>query len=91
MPRQQDITVLVGRQTASSGEILAALLRRHAGAELVGERTAGKDYLTRVVPLDQDWRLLLPAERIEVPGESLSGGLQPDRALPQAFAGEARP
>lgn len=91
VPQQQDITVLVDRETASSGEILAALLRRYAAAAVVGERTAGKDYLYRVVPLDQDWRLLLPAERIEVPGESLGGGIQPDRALPQAFAAEAAP
>jgi len=91
VPQQQDITVLVDRETASSGEILAALLRRYADAAVLGERTAGKDYLYRVVPLDQDWRLLLPAERIEVPGESLVGGLRPDRALPRAFAAEARP
>jgi C-terminal processing protease CtpA/Prc len=76
------LTVLVGPETASSGEILAALLRRYAGAVLAGQRTLGKDYLLRVVALDQDWRLLLPAERVEVPGETLAGGLVPDRPLP---------
>lgn len=76
------LTVLVGPETASSGEILAALLRRYAGADLVGRRTLGKDYLVRIVPIDQDWRLLLPAERVEVPGEILVGGLVPDRPLP---------
>jgi C-terminal processing protease CtpA/Prc len=75
------LTVLVGPETASSGEILAALLRRYAGAELAGQRTLGKDYLLRVVAVDQDWRLLLPAERVEVPGETLAGGLEPDRPL----------
>ncbi len=76
------LTVLVGPETASSGEILAALLRRYAGAELAGRRTVGKDYLLRVVAIDQNWRLLLPAERVEVPGETLAGGLVPDRPLP---------
>ncbi len=76
------LTVLVGPETASSGEILAALLRRYAGAEMIGQRTLGKDYLLRVVAIDQDWRLLLPAERVEVPGETLAGGLLPDRPLP---------
>ncbi len=71
------LTVLVGPGTASSGEILAALLYRHAAADLVGQRTAGKDTLTRVVPVDHDWRLLLPAERVEVPGVDLRGGLVP--------------
>jgi C-terminal processing protease CtpA/Prc len=74
------ITVLVGPQTASSGEILAALLRVHAGAEIVGSRTFGKNYLHRIVPIDHDWRLLVPAERIEVPGTRIAGGLIPDRA-----------
>lgn len=77
------LTVVVGRHTASSGEMLAALLRRHAGAEIVGEQTAGKDYLVRVVPVHHDWRLVLPAERIEIAGENLAGGLRPDRPAPE--------
>jgi C-terminal processing protease CtpA/Prc len=72
------LVVLVGAQTASSGEILAALLHRYAGAVLRGTRTAGKDYLLRIVPLDHNWRLLLPGERVEVPGETLAGGLLPE-------------
>jgi Peptidase family S41 len=72
------ITVLVGADTMSSGEVLAALLRRHAGARVLGERTWGKDYVLRVEPIDHDWRALIPAGRIEVPGEVLAGGLVPD-------------
>ena len=71
------LTVAVGPVTASSGEVLAALLARHAEAVLVGETTAGKDYLLRVLPLDQGWQLLVPAERIVVPGVTLAGGLTP--------------
>lgn len=74
------LVVRVGPRTASSAEVLAALLRRYGGAEIVGRRTAGKDYLTRVVPVDQRTRLLFAAERIVVPGETLAGGLVPDRA-----------
>jgi hypothetical protein len=72
------LAVLVGPATASSAEMLAALLRQHGGATVVGQRTFGKDYLTRVIPVHHDWRLLIPAERIEVPGEVLAGGLIPD-------------
>ena len=85
------LTLLVGPETASSAEILAALLRRYGGAELFGARTAGKDYLSRVVAGDQDWRLMVPAERVEVPGETLAGGLIPDRPLPAALALELGP
>ena len=79
------LTVLVGRHTASSAEMLAALLRRHGNAEIVGETTFGKDYLYRVIPVDHDWRLLVPAERIDIPGETLAGGLTPDRAAPRTW------
>jgi len=81
-PRTRNLRVLVGPRTASSAEVLAALLRRYAGARLAGSRTAGKDHLTRVIAVDHDWRLLVPAERIEVPGVELTGGLRPAETLP---------
>jgi C-terminal processing protease CtpA/Prc len=88
--RAQGLEVLVGPGTASSAEVLAALLQRYAGARLAGSPTVGKDYLTRVIAVDQDWRLLVPAERIEVPGVDLTGGLQPAEGLP-ADAPDAPP
>ena len=48
------------------------------GARLVGARTLGKDWLSRLVPVDHDWRLSIRAERIEVPGKPLAQGLEPD-------------
>jgi carboxyl-terminal processing protease len=80
------ITVLVGANTISSGEVLAALLRRHAGAAVLGERTWGKDYVLRVERVDPDWQAQIPAGRIEVPGESLAGGLAPDGPIPAELA-----
>jgi len=78
----RELPVLVGPGTASSAEVLAALLQRYADARLAGSRTAGKDHLTRVIAVDHDWRLLVPAERIEVPGIALAGGLRPAENLP---------
>ncbi|MEM7023638.1 MAG: S41 family peptidase [Pseudomonadota bacterium] len=83
---QGPITVLVGTNTRSSGEVLAALLRRHAGAKVLGERTFGKDYVLRVEPISQEWRALIPSSRIKVPGEDLAGGLIPDGPIPVALA-----
>jgi C-terminal processing protease CtpA/Prc len=80
------ITVLVGANTISSGEVLAVLLRRHAGASVLGERTWGKDYVLRVQPVDSDWRALIPDGRIEVPGEVLAGGLIPEGPIPAELA-----
>jgi len=80
------LRVLVGPRTASSAEILAALLRRHGGAQILGARTVGKDWLTRIVPVNRDWRLYIPGERVRVPGETLAGGLVPDGPLPPLLA-----
>lgn len=82
------ITVLVGPNTVSSGEVLAALLRRHAGAAVLGEPTFGKDYVLRVEPLDADWRALIPDGRIEIPDETLAGGLVPDGPIPVELAAD---
>jgi hypothetical protein len=91
-PGTRDLVVLVGPETASSAEVLAALLQRYAGARLAGSRTAGKDHLTRVIAVDHDWRLLVPAERIEVPGVELNGGLRPAHGLPaEALPDDAPP
>lgn len=74
------LRVEVSRDTASSAEVLTALLKIHGGAVIVGSRTFGKNYLLRVVPVSHDTRLLVPAETVEVPGIDLVGGLVPDVA-----------
>ena len=80
------LTVLIGPRTASSAEILTVLLRKYADAGIFGTRSVGKDYLYRMVPVTQDWRLLLPAEQIVVPGETLTGGVRPDGPTPKTLA-----
>ena len=75
------IDLLVGPDTASSAEVFAGLLRARRGARLLGQRTHGKDYLLRAVPVSQDWRLLIPVGTITLPGVSLAGGLVPDAPL----------
>lgn len=80
------LTVLVGPKTMSSGEVLAALLRRYGGATILGARTFGKDYAFRVERISQEWRALVPDGRIEVPGERLAGGLLPDGPISTELA-----
>ena len=84
-PARGSLTVLVGPRTASSAKVLAALLRRQAGAAIAGRRTAGKDHLTRVVPVDNDWRLMLRAEAIRIPGETIRGSVRPDGPIPRGW------
>jgi hypothetical protein len=82
------LVVLVGPATASSAEALAALLRRHAGARILGDRTAGKTWLDEIRPLGQGWRVLVPGASLRVPGVDWQGGLAPDGPLdPKVLAG----
>jgi hypothetical protein len=53
---------------------------------VLGERTFGKDYVLRVERIDRDWQALIPDGRIEVPGEVLAGGLQPDGPISDQLA-----
>ena len=85
------LTVLVGHQTISSGEVLAGLLRRYARAQVLGERTWGKDFAMRVEVLEGQWRALVPAGHIEIPGEALHGGLLPDGPIPPELLARIEP
>lgn len=74
------LRLLAGARTASSAEVFAALLKTHAEARLIGAPTHGKNWLLEAVPVTHDWRLLLPAAVISVPGVELANGLTPDAA-----------
>ncbi|MCY4030976.1 MAG: S41 family peptidase [Hyphomicrobiales bacterium] len=76
----QKLQVWIGKQTASSAEVLAALLKLHAGAKLSGEKTFGKNVLLREVAVAHEWRLLVPSGRLEIEGIVLEGGLTPDES-----------
>ena len=76
------IKILIGPDTASAAEIFTALLRVHAGAIIAGSKSYGKDYLLRTIALNQNWQLLVPAEKLFVPGTSLEGGIVPDVVFP---------
>ncbi len=89
------ITVLVDGQTASAAELIAAALRDHDRAILVGARTFGKGYVQRVVRLSPEIALRLTTARWLSPkgyhvakreGESSkeAGGLVPDVFVAEA-------
>ncbi len=82
-PVMPDLRIIVNHDTASSAEIFAALLRRYGRARILGNgRTRGKDWLLRTIAITNDVVLLVPAEHVHVPGETLAGGLRPDGPLP---------
>ena len=84
------LDVLIGPETTSSAELLAALLRRHASARLVGTRTLGKDWLSRLVPPDHDWRLSIPRRAHRGAGRAAGAGSRPGyrgRAARRAVTG----
>ena len=88
------MVVLIDRFSASSAEIVAAALRDHRRATLVGERTYGKALVQSIDPLDNGAALELTIARYTTPsGSDISGvGVAPDvRAVdnPRTPADEA--
>ena len=86
------LTVLVDAGTASAAEIIAAALREHGRALLVGAPTYGKGVVQRIVKLSPDLSLRLTIARWLTPlghslerrqgsGKSATGGLLPDVVL----------
>lgn len=89
------LTLLVDAGTASAAEVIAAALRDHQRALLVGTPTYGKGVVQRVVTLTKDISLRLTTARWHTPnGETLQrregigaaahGGMQPDILLDDA-------
>jgi carboxyl-terminal processing protease len=75
--------VLVDERTASASEALAAALREHGRARLVGRRTFGKASVQTTLELDDGSMLRLTTARYHTPtGRFLEGeGLAPDVEL----------
>lgn len=80
LPAFRVAAVLVGPHTASSAEILAALLKR-AGVPLCGKRTYGKDRVEADLPVAGALHLRATIGRVRVPGVHLAGGITPDAPL----------
>jgi carboxyl-terminal processing protease len=90
---QLPLVLLVDRHTASSAELIAAALRDHGRALLIGENTYGKGLVQRVVPIDRDLSLRLTTARWLPPSRQavtrreelngrVTGGLTPDVRVP---------
>jgi len=73
------IVILINGSTASSAEIVAAALRYHCGARVVGERSKGKGTIQEVIPLGTRTLILTVGEYLLPDGSSLRDkGILPD-------------
>lgn len=74
------VTVLINEGSASASEIVAAALREHSRARLVGEQTYGKGSVQSVIPLSNGQALKLTTSHYFTPsGNSINGmGIKPD-------------
>ncbi len=83
------VVVLVDAGSASAAEVLAAALRDHKRARIVGSRTFGKGSVQTVLPLDNGDSIKLTTARYYTPsGKSIqASGLVPD----VAFANGGKP
>ena len=79
LPLRIPIVILVNNSTASSAEIVAAALRYHSGARVVGERSKGKGTIQEVIPLGTRTLILTVGEYLLPDGSSLRDkGVIPD-------------
>ena len=84
------VVVLVDRYSASSAEIVAAALRDHHRATVVGERTFGKALVQSIDPLDNGAALELTIARYYTPsGEDISNVGVARRSTPRTTRGRA--
>lgn len=86
------IVVIVNHGSASASEIVAAALKEHGRATIVGEPTFGKGSVQTIIPLSDGGAIKLTTSRYYTPsGSSIHGsGVAPDTFVPaqaQAQAG----
>jgi carboxyl-terminal processing protease len=74
------VVMLVGPGSASGSEVLAAALRDHGRATLIGEKTFGKGSVNHIRQLSNGGALYVTIARWRTPnGELIEGvGLEPD-------------
>jgi carboxyl-terminal processing protease len=74
-----ELVVLVDSNTASAAEIMAGALRLYKRAILVGERTRGKGWVQKLLPLrgDPGYIALTPAECLVGADQPIQGGIRP--------------
>jgi len=87
------MAVLVNRGTASASEIVAAALRDHRRATLLGSRTFGKGSMQSIIPLPDGSRLKLTIARYYRPsGKAIAGlGVRPHLRVKAGARGPATP
>ncbi|MCB9558448.1 MAG: S41 family peptidase [Deltaproteobacteria bacterium] len=86
------LVVLIGEHTASGAEIVAGALRDHQRAVIVGQPSAGKGTVEKILDLDDGWALKLSIARFFGPsGHAFQGqGVIPDFAIAAPPAGAPR-
>jgi carboxyl-terminal processing protease len=81
--RRVPLVVLVDESTASGAEIVAAALRDHGRAALVGHATYGRGSIQTIMPLSSGGAMKITTATYTTPsGSAIAGkGLQPDVAV----------
>lgn len=79
-----DVYVLTSGQTASAAEGLVYAMKRHGGAPIVGERTAGALLSAERFPIGNHWVLMAPvADFVTADGTRIDQvGIEPDVEVP---------
>ena len=83
------VVVLVSENTASSAEMLAAILQFRKRAVVVGSKTVGKSSIQRLQPLPFGFGLKMTVGHFKLPDRSFFSGVRPDyKILPLPLKSE---
>lgn len=77
------LVVLVDGDTAGSGEVIAAVLRTHVGAYVIGQQTRGEAAQFEEIPLAKGRILKVAVGEVTLPDSTpvFPGGMRPDLAV----------
>ena len=77
------LVVLVDGDTAGSGEVIAAVLRTHVGAYVIGQKTRGEAAQFEEITLEKGRVLKVAVGEVTLPDATpvFPGGLQPDLVI----------
>ncbi|WP_394693579.1 S41 family peptidase [Hyphobacterium sp.] len=82
------VSVLIDSDTASTSELVAAVLQSSGRARLFGERTAGEVLNAQLINVSDSLSLIVPIADVQLPnGDRLEGmGVEPDEAVTASLA-----
>ena len=77
------LEVWIDADISAAEEAFAALMRKHAGAVVLGETSRARGFVMQSIPVTPGWALVVPSAQVIMPEDDLTNGLIPDGPVPE--------